>query len=127
MVWAKDFQIINGGQTTASLATARFKDKADLDNIYVQMKLTLIGEMEQDAADTLINDISRSSNSQNAVSEADFFATSPFHVEMEKISRRILAPAVDGAQYETYWFYERARGQFAQTQMKMTKAQKINI
>ena len=124
LVWAKDFQIINGGQTTASLATARFKDKADLDNIYVQMKLTLIGEMEQDAADTLINDISRSSNSQNAVSEADFFATSPFHVEMEKISRRILAPAVDGAQYETYWFYERARGQFAQTQMKMTKAQK---
>lgn len=113
---AKDFQIINGGQTTASLSHAKNKDHADLENIYVQMKLTLIENMEQDAADRLIHDISRSSNSQNAVSEADFFSTSPFHIEMEKISRRLLAPAVDGAQYETYWFYERARGQYSQEQ-----------
>lgn len=127
LVKASDFQIINGGQTTASLSSARYKDKADLAGIYVQMKITLIAQMEQDDADALIHDISRSSNSQNAVSEADFFATAPFHVEMEKISRRVLAPAVDGAQYETYWFYERARGQYAQMQMRMTKAQKNNF
>ena len=43
---------------------------------------------------------------------------------MEAISRRLLAPAVGGAQYETKWFYERARGQYLQEQMKLTQAQK---
>ena len=41
---AKDFQIINGGQTTASLSHAKNKDRADLENIYVQMKLTIVKE-----------------------------------------------------------------------------------
>ena len=45
---AKDFQIINGGQTTASLSNARYKDKADLGSIFVQMKLTEIGETGTD-------------------------------------------------------------------------------
>lgn len=124
LVGAENFQIINGGQTTASLAYAKIKDKADLDRVYVQMKVTLIGEMDNDEADQLIHDISRSSNSQNAVSEADFFSTSPFHIEMEKISRRVLAPAEAGVQYETHWFYERARGQYQQAQMSMTPAKK---
>ena len=119
-----DFQIINGGQTTASLSNARFKDKADLEKIFVQMKLTRIGEMTIDKQAELVGDISRSSNSQNKVSDADFFATHPFHVEMEKISRRIPAPAQHGVQYQTWWFYERARGQYVQEQMKMTLAQK---
>jgi AIPR protein. len=121
---AKDFQIINGGQTTASLSNTRHKDKKDLDGIYVQLKLTQIGEMDQDSATELIRNISRSSNSQNKVSDADFFATHPFHVRMEQFSRRIFAPAVKGAQYETKWFYERARGQFLQAQMRMTPAKK---
>ena len=120
---AKDFQIINGGQTTASLSNARFKDKAPLDNIYVQMKLTKIGAMDEESATDLIRNISRSSNSQNKVSDADFFSTHPFHVEMEKFSQRIFAPAVEGQQYETHWFYERARGQYLQAQMRMTKGE----
>ena len=121
---AKDFQIINGGQTTASLSNARHKDKADLSSIYVQMKLTQIGNLGEEKATELIRDISRSSNSQNKVSDADFFATHPFHVEMEKVSRRAYAPAMAGAQYETKWFYERARGQYLQAQMRMTPAEK---
>lgn len=121
---AQDFQIINGGQTTASLSNTRHKDKKDLSGIYVQMKLTQIGEMDQDQATELIRNISRSSNSQNKVSDADFFATHPFHVRMEQFSRRIFAPAVEGAQYETKWFYERARGQYLQAQMRMTMAKK---
>lgn len=121
---AEDFQIINGGQTTASLSNTRHKDKKDLNGIYVQMKLTKIGEMDEDRATELIRNISRSSNSQNKVSDADFFATHPFHVRMEQFSRRIFAPAVHGAQYETKWFYERARGQYLQAQMHMTPAKK---
>lgn len=123
ITYARDFQIINGGQTTASLSNARHKDSADLGQIYVQMKLTEV-DNNADKASDLIRNISRSSNSQNKVSDADFFATHPFHVRMEQISRRVFAPASGGAQYETKWFYERARGQYLQAQMRMTKSQK---
>lgn len=122
--FARDFQIINGGQTTASISNARYKDKALLDNIYIQMKLTAIDETTQEESDELIRNISRSSNSQNKVSDADFFASHPFHRRMEQISRHMFAPASTGAQYETKWFYERARGQYLQEQMRMTPAKK---
>lgn len=123
ITYARDFQIINGGQTTASLSNARYKDGADLSQIYVQMKLTEV-DSDADKASELIRNISRSSNSQNKVSDADFFATHPFHIRMEQISRRVFAPASGGAQYETKWFYERARGQYIQAQMHTTKSQK---
>ena len=53
-----------------------------------------------------------SANTQNRISEADFFSSHPFHVEMEKISRRLSAPPRAGALAPTKWFYERARGQY---------------
>ena len=77
LVSARDFQIINGGQTTASLSNARYRDKADLNAIFVQMKLTdIAGTLENEDATTLVQNISRSSNSQNKVSDADFFSAS---------------------------------------------------
>ena len=124
ITFARDFQIINGGQTTASISNARYKDKASLDGIYVQMKLTAIDESTPEESDELIRNISRSSNSQNKVSDADFFASHPFHRRMEQISRHLFAPASEGAQYETRWFYERARGQYLQEQMRLTPAKK---
>lgn len=124
ITYARDFQIINGGQTTASISNARYKDKADISGLYVQMKLTEIDESSPEEADELIRSISRSSNSQNKVSDADFFASHPFHRRMEQISRHLFAPATEGAQYETRWFYERARGQYLQEQMRLTPAKK---
>ena len=115
IVSAKDF---------ASLSNTRHKDKADLQGIYVQMKLTEIDESDMDRSTELIRNISRSSNSQNKVTDADFFSTHPFHIRMEQHSRRIFAPAEAGAQYETKWFYERAKGQFLQAQMRLTPAKK---
>lgn len=124
LVSAKDFQIINGGQTTASLSNARFKDKADLSAIYVQMKLTVIEKILGEEATELIQNISRSSNSQNKVSDADFFSTHPFHVRMEHFSQHLFARAVGGMQYDTRWFYERTRGQYLQKQMRLTPGEK---
>lgn len=127
LVSARDFQIINGGQTTASLSSARYnyKDKVNLGAIFVQMKLTVIKRtLEDDAATTLIQNISRSSNSQNKVSDADFFSTHPFHVQMERCSQRLGARGTGGLQFETKWFYERARGQYLQKQMRMTAGEK---
>ncbi|CAH2714794.1 hypothetical protein BACCIP111895_01970 [Neobacillus rhizosphaerae] len=123
ITYVRDFQVINGGQTTASLSNARFRDKANLSEINLQMKLTEINEDLNETQD-LLQKISRSSNSQNKVSDADFFSTHPFHIRMEQVSRRIFAPAIGGAQHDTHWFYERARGQYLQSQMRMTKAEK---
>lgn len=120
---AHDFQIINGGQTTASLSNAKFRDKADLTPVRVPMKLLDI-HTSVEGADTLMQAIARSSNSQNKVSDADFFSTHPFHVRMEQLSRRVFAPAVGGRQYDTHWFYERARGQYLQAQLKMTRSER---
>lgn len=125
ITFARDFQIINGGQTTASISNARYKDKATLEDVYVQMKLTVIDESaQQEESDELIRNISRSSNSQNKVTDADFFASHPFHRRMEQISRLTFAPAATGVQYETKWFYERARGQYLQEQMRLTPSKK---
>lgn len=116
-----NLQIVNGGQTTASLSNTRYKDKADLDGIYVQMKLTEISEY--DLSQKIIPEISKCSNSQNKVSDADFFSNHEFNIRMQQASRRLYAPAVNGDQYETHWFFERARGQYEQEQSKMTKAE----
>ena len=117
----KDMQIINGGQTTASIANAVLQDKADLSEIYVPMKLSVV---DHDKAKEMIPNISRSANSQNKVDEADFFSNHPYHIRLEEYSRKILAPPVDGNQYQTAWFYERARGQYVQEQMKLTRGER---
>ena len=124
ITYISGLQIVNGGQTTASLATARYKRETDLTGIHVPMKLTCVDE---EIASTMIPQISRSSNSQNKVSDADFFSNHEFHVRMEQISRRILAPSVHGAQFDTYWYYERATGQYQQETAYMTNAEKMKF
>lgn len=116
-----DLQIVNGGQTTASLFHTRRKDKASLSNIFVQMKLSVVDE---DKSEEIVPKISEYANTQNRVNAADFFSNHPFHVRMEEFSRRIWAPAKLGELRETKWFYERARGQYADAQSKLTSAEK---
>ena len=115
-----DLQIVNGGQTTASLFHTRRKDKADLGQIFVQMKLSVIDSEE---SEKVVPRISEYANTQNRVQAADFFSNHAFHIRMEEFSRRIWAPAGKGAQRETKWFYERARGQYADAQAKLTPAE----
>lgn len=112
-----DLQIVNGGQTTASLFHTRRKDKASLANIFVQMKLSVI---DSDESENVVPRISEYANTQNRVNAADFFSNHGFHVRFEGFSRRLWAPAQQGAQRETKWFYERARGQYADAQSKLT-------
>ena len=120
LVFARDLQIVNGGQTTATLSATRHSNDADLSKISVLMKLT---QVPFEKAPLVVPIISRSANSQNKINAADFFSTHEYHVRLEQISRRKFAPAKDGAQHETHWFYERARGQYIQSTMHMTKAQ----
>lgn len=120
----KYLQIVNGGQTTASLHTALRLGHADLSKIHVQMKLSVVTVEETEKLEGMIESIARYSNSQNKVSEADFFSNHPYHQAIERHSRRVPAPAAHGAQYNTYWFYERARGQYQNAQIHLTQAKK---
>ena len=95
-----------------------------LDKIHVQMKLSVVTVEEAESLEGMIEKIARYSNSQNKVSDADFFSNHPYHQAMERLSRRIPAPAVLGAQYHTRWFYERARGQYQNAQLHLTPAKK---
>lgn len=106
----EDLQIVNGGQTSASLHRAMVKDDASLDDVLVMAKVTVVDTPEQ--LEELVPLVSRFSNSQNKVSEADFAANDAFHVRLEELSRTIWAPAADGGARQTRWFYERARGQY---------------
>jgi len=119
-------QIVNGGQTTASLATALVKDKKDnaeenIKRIYIPMKLSII---QPGNSDQLIANIARYANSQNRVSDADLWSNHPYHIRIEGFSRRIIAPATNGRQYGTYWYYERANGQYNQETYKATPKEK---
>lgn len=118
---ASDLQIVNGGQTTASLSAARRDESAELAHIFVQMKLSVV---PPEKAEAVIPQISRFANTQNKVSDADFFANHPFHVRIEQISRRLWAPTTSGMQHETHWFYERARGQYLNEQTNLSAAEK---
>lgn len=102
-------QIVNGGQTTASLLATE-RGRAELEQVSVAAKLI---EIEAgDIHDELVRNVSRYANSQNRVSEADFSSNDPFHVRIEELSRTTWAPAAAGTQRQTKWFYERARGQY---------------
>lgn len=119
-------QIVNGGQTTASLATALIKDKKDnaeenIKHINVPMKLSVV---TPEKASNLISNIARYANSQNKVSDADLWSNHPFHIRLEEFSRRLIAPATNGRQYGTYWYYERANGQYKQETYKSTPKEK---
>lgn len=105
-----DLQIVNGGQTTASIHSSLMKKEADLTKVFVQMKLTVV---QPDHLQEVVPEISRFSNTQNRVTVVDFSSNDPYHVELEKLTRTLWAPAVAGSGQETKWFYERARGQYA--------------
>lgn len=116
-----DLQIVNGAQTTASLAALRRDKKLPEGEVFVPMKLSVV---TPETAETLIPDISRYSNSQNAVRASDFFANHDFHRRIEQFSRRILAPATAGSQVQSHWYYERARGQYLNDQAGLTSAKR---
>ena len=117
----KNFQIVNGGQTTASIFSSRLKDKVPLKDVFVQVKMTVVPDT---LTEDLVPKISEYSNTQNKVSVTDFASNKAWNIKIEEISRRLLAPpSQDGALFDTHWFYERTRGQFANAQLKLTPSQ----
>jgi hypothetical protein len=120
-----NLQIVNGGQTTASILYAsdsqRKDRRADLSRVFVQMKLSVVNP---DRLEEVVPLISRFANTQNKISEADFFSSHPIHLVLERISRNQSAPPKAGSLSGSKWFYERARGQYRDRLAYGTQAQR---
>ena len=109
LVELTNLQIVNGGQTTASLLYAREHNKVSLDGIRVQVKLNIISE--EASKGSLVPNISRYSNTQNKVTEADLISTEAFQSDIERVIKNLTPPKLDRL-IVPKWFYERARGQY---------------
>ncbi len=113
----KDFQIVNGGQTTASIYHTLKKDKVDISGIFVQVKLSVVKNRTNFSE--IVSRISEYANTQNKVSVSDLSSNRLYHIELEKLSRNIFVPHIAGhSSQQTKWFYERARGQYKNARVK---------
>ena len=104
-----DWQIVNGGQTTASIAASLTDKEVDLSKVFVPMKISVIRDAEHD--DELIKQISVSANSQTAIKNSDFSANDPYLVDLERFSRTEWVPNGNNKPY-CKWYFERTRGQY---------------
>ena len=108
ILWLKGMQIVNGGQTTASIYFSKKRDSGiDLSRVRVPAKIIILRSSDATLEEALISDISRYANSQNSVKQSDLSANKPFHVEIEKLSLSTYCPDGIGR-----WFYERASGSY---------------
>lgn len=103
-----DWQIVNGGQTTASIHNA-LQSGIDISQVNVQIKLTVI--REQSKTEEMVGFISKYANSQNKINMSDFSANDPYHIEMTRLAEKIYVPSENGKS-TLRWYYERARGQY---------------
>ena len=108
LLWLKGMQIVNGGQTTASIYFTKKKDAlTDLSRVRVPAKIIVLNSADGIDEERLISDISKFANSQNSVKVSDLSANKPFHIEIEKLALSTYCP--DGV---SRWFYERATGSY---------------
>lgn len=107
--YISDLQILNGGQTIASIHHAKKKyPEVDLGPVFVQMKLILINEKR----DELLPLITKFSNTQTRVSESDFTSNSAFNVAIYNLSRQISAPDPHGMGNITLWYFNKFSKQY---------------
>ncbi|PKP42286.1 MAG: hypothetical protein CVT93_05150 [Bacteroidetes bacterium HGW-Bacteroidetes-10] len=115
-----NWQIVNGGQTTASLYSTSLDKNTDLSKVFVQMKLSVI--KQEVPVELIIPSISRYANSQTAIKDSDFSSNDPYHVHLEIFSRQEWIPTNTGGKATSKWFYERTRGQYLDEQSQKLAA-----
>lgn len=104
-----DWQIVNGGQTTASIAACLNDRGVELSKVFVPMKVSVIHDVKN--SDEIVRAISNSANSQTAIKNSDFSANDSYLVDMETFSRTLWIP--NGNNKPTSkWYFERTRGQY---------------
>lgn len=111
----QNWQIVNGGQTTASIFATSSEKDMDLSKVFVQMKISIV---KKDEMDKIVPKISRFANSQTAIKDSDFSSNSPYHAALENFSRSEWVPSKTGGKATNKWFYERTRGQYLDEKSK---------
>lgn len=108
IVLIKDFQIVNGGQTTATIHHSNKIDKYSLENVFVSVKITALKKDEEYGK--MVNRISLAANSQTAPSKSDFVSNHPYLTSIERLS--VKNPVLTDLDKNIYYFFERMNGQY---------------
>lgn len=116
-----NLQIVNGGQTTASIYAASNKYNIDLSEVNVPMKLSVVKKSEIHSL--FVSNVAEFANTQNKVNKSDFFSNHKYHVDMKKISTRIWVDRRVGAQVSSRWYYERVRGEYLNEQSHLSHSE----
>ena len=116
-----NLQIVNGGQTTASIYAASEKYKVDLSEVNVPMKLSVVKKL--DIHSTFVSNVAEFANTQNKVNKSDFFSNHKYHLDMKKVSSRLWVNRKAGSQVSSRWFYERVRGEYLNEQSHLNKTE----
>lgn len=115
----RDFQIVNGGQTTASIFFTR-KDGFSVDNVRVMAKINVAKNVTEEKLDELISNISKFSNSQSKVSSVDLDSRNPQLTKIKSLSESIITPT------GKRWFFEKSKGEF-NTKLRIAGNNKTRI
>ncbi|WP_205514356.1 AIPR family protein [Longitalea arenae] len=114
----ENWQIVNGGQTTASIYATSTEKDSNLSKVFVQMKVSVV--IRPDDMQEVVPKISKYANTQTIIKDSDFSSNSDYHVAIENLSRREWVPAKTGGKATNKWYYERARGQFLDERSRMS-------
>lgn len=101
-----DFQIVNGGQTTATIYFSK-KDGLDVSNVHVMAKINVAKQTNDKELEKLIDNISKYSNAQSKVSSVDLRSRNPQLIKIKTLSESVLTPS------SHKWFFERSKGEFS--------------
>lgn len=106
----KNFQIVNGGQTTATLHYCRKKHRPSLSlkNVYVAVKITAL--QKGDEYSIIVGKISEAANTQSAISPSDFWTNDKKLILLEQLSMK--TPTQNNYDRNVYYFFERMKGQY---------------
>ena len=121
IVRINNLQIVNGGQTTASIYAASENYKVDLSDVNVPMKLSVVKKLEIHS--TFVSNVAEFANTQNKVNKSDFFSNHKYHIDMKKVSSRLWVNRKAGSQVSSRWFYERVRGEYLNEQSHLNKTE----
>jgi hypothetical protein len=112
----ENWQVVNGGQTTASIFATSTEKESDLSKVFVQMKISVV--LIKKEMENIIPKISRFANTQTIIKDSDFSSNSDYHIAIENFSRTEWVPSKTGGKATNKWFYERARGQYLDEKLK---------
>jgi hypothetical protein len=100
-----DFQIVNGGQTTASIYFSH-KEGLDISKVKIMAKINVAKNVSEEELNDLITDISKFSNSQTKVTNVDLDSRNLQLSKIKSLSDSIVTPSGHK------WFFEKSKGEF---------------